>query len=180
MAQKQENAALKKWQTGQKVEIYDGNKREWVEGDVVEVFTDDEGEWLKIKCGRNILEMPPNDQYLRAIGAGVKWTNLTETVRHELYPLIATTLGQSVDELVSTDQDPLKEDDLGNDAFDKVIERMTTKKVLYNNEIEYIRGMVERAREFKWEETESMFLCLSLFPNIFNHSGDTATLHRTL
>ena len=158
MAEKEESAAFKKWKTGQKVEIFSLRERKWVKGDVIDVFKDDDGKWIKVKYGRHVEELPPNDQYLRAIGAGVKWTNLTETVRHELYPLIATTLGQSVDELVSTDQDPLKEDDLGNDAFDKVIERMTTKKVLYNNEIEYIRGMVERAREFKWEQTESMFL----------------------
>ena len=155
MAHKQVSAKRKKWISGQKVEIYDQLKKKWVKGEIIEIFTDHEGRWVKVKYGRTIKEMPPNDPYLRAIAAGVKWYNLMEAVRHELYPLIATSLGQSADQLV--DDGSLKEDDLSDDAFEKVIEMMKSKKVLFNNEIKYIQGMVERAREFKWEETESMF-----------------------
>ena len=159
MAQKQDNAQRKKWKPGQKCEIYSRSQKNWVKGEIIEIFTDDEGEWVRVKYGRNTKEMPPNDQHLRAIASGVKWQNMTEAVRHELYPLIATTLGQSADELMETSS--LKEDHLGDDAVQKVIDLMKTKKALYNNEIKYIQGMVERARKFKWEDTQSTFSCHS-------------------
>ena len=102
MAQKPDDATRKKWKCGQKCEIYCRSKMCWVKGEVIDIFTDEEGEWIKVKYGRNTKEMPPNDEHIRKIVFEVKWHNLVEAVRQELYPLIATALGQSVDELVAT------------------------------------------------------------------------------
>ena len=105
----------------------------------------------------------------------LKWMNVVEAVKQELYPLISTPLAESVEELVESQT--LKPNDLGANAIEMVIAKLKTKKVLYSKEIEYIRDLVERASAFRWRESESMFLCHSLFPIDFNHSGDTVTLH---
>ena len=179
MAQKSDNAQTQKWKRGQQCEIYSRSKKCWINGEVIDIFTDKEGEWVKVKYGRTVKEMPPNNEHIRKMAFGVKWHNVVEAVSQELYPLIATTLGQSVDELVTSDS--LKEDDLTDDAVTIVIERMKmkSKKALYNKEIEYIKDLVQRATTFRWKESESMFMCRrhSLFPIQFNHSGDSATLH---
>ena len=105
----------------------------------------------------------------------LKWINVVEAVKQELYPLISTSLGEAVEELVESQT--LKPNDLSVNATDMVIARLKTKKLLYTKEIEYIQEVVERASAFRWRESESMFLCHSLFPIDFNHSGDTVTLH---
>ena len=175
MTQKPDTTTRKKRKCGQQCEIYSTLGKCWVKGEVVDIFNDDDGEWVKVKYDRTLKDVPPNNEHIRKIVFGVKWHNLVEAVRQELYPLIATALGQSVDELVASGT--LKEDDLTESATDKVIEMMKNKKVLYNKEIEYIRDLVKRADAFRWDESESMFLCHSLFPIELNHSGDTANLH---
>ena len=103
------------------------------------------------------------------------WYNVMECVRQELYPAMAASMSQALDELVVKSRFDIG--DLGGKAVERVIEGLKTKKVLFNKEIEYIRDLVQRARAFKWEKSESMFLCHSLFPIQFNHSGHSATLH---
>ena len=105
----------------------------------------------------------------------LKWHNVVEAVKQELYPFIATSLGKAVEELVESKA--LELHDLSDNATDLVIEKLKTKKVLFSKEIEYIKGLVQRARAFRWEESESTFLVHSLFPIQFNHSADSATLH---
>ena len=105
----------------------------------------------------------------------LKWMNVVEVVKQELYPLISTSMGEAVEELIESQT--LKPHDLSPDATEMVIARLKTKKVLYSKEIEYIQELVERASSFRWEESEGIFLCHSLFPIGFNHSGDTVTLH---
>ena len=166
MAQKHKHAKHKKWECGQKCEIYSKEKKCWTKGEVIGVFSDNEDKWIKVKYCRNVKEIRPNDEHIRKIVSGVNWHNLVEAVRQELYPLIATALGQSIDELVATGT--LKEDDLTDSATDKVIEMMKNKKVLYNKEIGYIRDLVKRANTFHWEETQSTFSCHSLCPIYFS------------
>ena len=166
------------WKIGRKCEVYSRTKNLWIEGEVIDIFTDDEGQWVKVKYGRNTKEMPPNDKHLRAINSGgntLKWHTVAEAVNHELYPLIATSLGEAVEELIESKT--LKSGDLSDNATDLVIEKLKTKKVLFSKEIEYIKGLVQRASAFRWDESESMFLFHSLFPIQFNHSADSATLH---
>lgn len=120
-----------------------------------------------MKCDHLFHELSPNVEQVAKKVVGVKWHNVVEAVRHELYPLIASALGQSLDELMATGT--LEVDDLSDGAIDEVIEIMKTKKVLYNKEIEYIKDLVKRARTFRWEENESMFLCHFLFPTVWDH-----------
>ena len=100
---------------------------------------------------------------------------MVEAVNQELYPLISTSLGQAVEELIESTT--LKPHNLSDNATDLVVEKLKTKKVLFSKEIEYIKGLVQRASAFRWDESESMFLFHSLFPIQFNHSADSATLH---
>ena len=178
LASKQDSDAADEWKIGSLCELYNQSDREWIEGEVIDIFTDDEGQWVKVKYGRNTKEMPPNDKHLRAIdseGNKLKWQNVVEAVKQELYPLIATSLGEAVEELIESKT--LKPHDLSDNTTDLVIEKLKTKKVLFSKEIEYIKGLVQRASAFRWDESESMFLFHSLFPIQFNHSADSATLH---
>ena len=178
MAHQAHSELTKKWKAHQKCEIYSKNEKQWIKGEVIDIFTDDEGQWVKVKFGRIIHEMSPNDENIRAISSDgniLKWDNMVEAVKQELYPMISTKMGQSVKELM--DSNTLKPNDFSDKAIEKVVDKMKDKKVLYNKEIEYIRDLVKRAKAFRWEDTESMFLIHSLFPIEFNHSGDTATLH---
>ena len=145
--------------TGEECEIYSEVNKRWIKGEIVDLITDDQGVWLKVKCGRTAQELPLNDERIRGITSRVKWHNLVEAVNQELYPLMATSLGLSVDELI--DAGTLNEDDLSDEATDKVIQRMKNKKVLYSTEIEYIKDLVKRANAFQWDATESM--CLGHF-----------------
>lgn len=93
---------------------------------------------------------------------GIKWHNLTEAVRQELYPLMATSFGQSVDELM--DEGYLQQADLSDEATDKVVDKLKKKKkLLCNNEIAYIKGLVKRARDFHWKKSDGIFVDV-LFP----------------
>lgn len=162
-------------QPDQKCEVYSRDRKRWIEGKVIDIFDDKEGQWVKVKY---VAEMRSTDQHLRAFAPErnmLKWTNVGEAVKQELYPHIATQLKQSVDELVRSGT--LIPSDFGDTATDNVITKLQTKKVLYNKEIKYIQGLVKRARAFRWNESESMFFCHSLSPIEFNHSGDSATVH---
>ena len=185
MAQQSNVLSTIKWKLEQQCEIYSTNQKRWITGEVIDVFTDDEGPWLRVKYGRIIQEMSPNDEHLRAISSDentLKWDNVVEAVKQELYPMISSALGQSVNELMEEQKDAshavvLKENDLSEDAVGKVIDKLKTKRMLYSNEIEYIRDLVKRANVFRWEETESMFLIHSLFAIQFVQSGNTVNLH---
>ena len=125
-----------------------------------------------------VMERRAIQQHANAIeseGNTLKWHNVVEAVRQELYPLIATSLGEAVEELIESKT--LKPYNLSDNATDLVVEKLKTKKVLFSKEIEYIKGLVQRASAFRWDESESMFLFHSLFPIQFNHSADSATLH---
>ena len=178
MAHQANSESTKKWRAHQKCEIYNVNQKRWITGEVIDVFTDDEGQWVKVKYGRRTIEMSPNDEHLQAVSSDeniLKWDNVVEAVKKELYPMISTAMGQSVKELI--DSNTLKPNNFSDNAIEKVIGKMKDKKVLYNKEIEYIRDLVKRAKAFRWEESESMFLCHSLYLIELNHSGDTADLH---
>ena len=178
MAQQTKQQRKGQWEIGQKCEVYSRTKNIWIEGEVIDKFTDDEGQWVKVKYARTTKEMPPNDKHLRAINSGgntLKWHNVVEAVNQELYPLIATSLVEAVEELIESKT--LKPHNLSDNATDLVVEKLKTKKVLFSKEIEYIKGLVQRASAFRWDESESMFLFHSLFPIQFNHSADSATLH---
>ena len=83
------------------------------------------------------------------------WYNVMHCVRHELYPAMAVSMSKAVDELIFSSEFDIY--DLSQKAVDRVVGVLKTKKELFNNEIEYIQGIVERARAFQWDENESMF-----------------------
>ena len=86
------------------------------------------------------------------------WYNVMQCVRHELYPAMAVALSQAVEEMVFTSGFAVG--DLSEDAVHRVIEVLKTKKVLFSKEIKYIEGVVDRARAFEWEQSESTLFCV--------------------
>ena len=183
MAQQPNAVPTREWKVDQQCEIYsrdEDDQKRWIAGKVIDVFKTEEEEWVKVKFGRTIKEMSPNDKHLRTVifgGGELKWHNVVEAVKQELYPTMATWLGESIKELLSSDTDTVKPGDFSDNATESVIERLKTKKVLFNKEIEYIKELVQRANAFRWKESESMVLCHSLFPIRFNHFVDTAIVH---
>ena len=105
-----------------------------------------------------------------AVKDALTWYNVMQCVRHELYPAMAISLSQAVDELVY--KSGFAVGDLSEEAVNRVIEVLKTKKVLFSNEIEYIQDLVGRARAFEWDQNEGM-LCLYLilvpFSDGFSH-----------
>ena len=145
-----EGAETPKWEKGDQCEIYENVQPQWFPAKVVEVFSFKEGKFVKVQYGRKINEIPQNDPKIRSptwISGKVNWNNVVEAVGQELYPKIAESMALSVEELKG--KRTLKHDDLSGDATDRVIETLKTKKVLYNKEIVYIKGLVERARAFQ-------------------------------
>ena len=159
LEQQLENLRRKRWERGEKCEIYSMLKECWIRGEVIDTFTDKQGEWVKVRYGRTEQELPPDDEHIRKTAFQLKWENVAKALEQELYPQIGSSLGLSVHDLVATGT--LNEDDLSHTATVKVIEMMKNKKVLYNKEIEYIKDLVKRANAFQWDETESM--CLDHF-----------------
>ena len=80
------------------------------------------------------------------------WYNVMQCVRHELYPAMAISLSQAVDELVV--KSGFAVGDLSEKAVERVLGVLKTKKVLFSNEIEYIQDLVGRARAFEWDQNE--------------------------
>ena len=80
------------------------------------------------------------------------WYNVMQCVRHELYPAMAISLSQAVEELVF--KSGFAVGDLSEKAVERVIGVLKTKKVLFSNEIEYIQDLVGRARAFQWDQNE--------------------------
>ena len=87
------------------------------------------------------------------------WYNVMQCVRHELYPAMAISLSQAVEELVY--KSGFAVGDLSEKAVERVIGVLKTKKVLFSNEIEYIQDLVGRARAFQWDQNEgTLSLCV--------------------
>ena len=123
-----------------------------IEGKVIDIFTDEEGQWVKVKYGRNIKEMPPNDEHLRTIdseGNKLKWHNVVEAVKQELYPLIATSLGEAVEELIESNT--LKPHNLSDTATDLVIDNINISSTTYCRFIEF-----HDLRRELWQQTDYM------------------------
>ena len=77
----------------------------------------------------------------------MNWRHIIEALNHELYPVIGTAAGQSVDDLV--ERGSLNEDDLSEEAVDKVVGVLKDKKKgLINKEIDAIKQLVARAKVF--------------------------------
>ena len=160
----EDEAVETEWESGQKYTIYSNKQKRWIDIEVVETFRDDEGQWVKIKYEDVVTKIVSNEDFVRDIVSGgntLKWHHVVEAVKQELYPLIATSLGQSVDELV--DSKLLEDDDLTDDAIKQVLGVLKKKKLLYSNEIAYLTKLVERARIFRWRETEDHGICTILY-----------------
>ena len=95
----------------------------------------------------------------------LSWYNVMQCVRHEMYPMMAVSLSKAVEEMVFSSGFAVG--DLSEEAVQRVIAMLKTKKVLFGKEIEYIQGLVDRARAFKWEQAagtmHSEYLSLSTF-----------------
>ena len=128
--------------------------------------------WTKIKPFVKDIVAESHELEKEEMRDDLTWYNAMQAVRHELYPAMAVSMSQAVDELVVTSGFAVG--DLSEEAVDRVIEVLKNKKILYNKEIDYIRDLIKRANAFRWEESESMFLVHCLFPIQFNHSADSA------
>ena len=131
------------WSVGSPSEVF--FKLRWVRAEVLHIFTDDEGEWVRVKYGRNTTEVHPGDSALRPLqqqGAtkgdkaqSLTWRHIVSAVKHEMYPMMAAAIEKCAD---------------GADSVDAVLEKLKKKRALSNNEVRYIRHLVERARLFSW------------------------------
>ena len=102
----------------------------------------------------------------------LNWYHVLHCVGQEMYPMMLQSLSLALNDLVNDSRFDIH--DFRAETVQRVIDALKTKKVLLSDEITYIRGVVERANIFRWDESESMFLWLFSFPIDFNHSDEYA------
>ena len=154
-----------KWRKGQHCDIFCRLQKKWVDGQVIDVFKDEEGQRLKVKYGRTITEIQPDDPDVRAKNTDIQsvfdlnWYHILHCIGQEMYPMMLRSMSSALSELMGASAVKFEIDNFSKESVQKVIQTLKTKKVLLSNEIKYIEGVVERARAFKWEQTGGINSC---------------------
>ena len=82
-----------------------------------------------------------------AISQCLTWNHIAEALRHQMYPLIGTTMHSTIDGLKSDESFMIE--NISPTALDIVIPTMQKQKKLSNKEVEFIKNVLRRANEFK-------------------------------
>ena len=114
--------------------------------------TDDGGKCAQVKHGQHIKELSTGDSnHLRplqlkqeALIKGCKgplnWQHIVNAVKHEMFPKLGAAIDACADDLA----------DLSKETVIRLIERLKKKSALSHREVQYIRDLVKRARQFSW------------------------------
>ena len=82
------------------------------------------------------------------------WNHIAEALKHQMYPLIGTTMQSAIDGLESDKS--FKIEDISPTALDIVITRMQKQKKLSNKEVDFIKNVLRRANEFKMDRRTAL------------------------
>ena len=74
------------------------------------------------------------------------WTKVVNCVNTELFPVLSVALKKCVVEKLS-EESHFKPDDFHQDVIDDIIDRLKRKRTMNNNEIEYLKKLIQRATE---------------------------------
>ena len=81
------------------------------------------------------------------IWKALNWNHIVNAVKHDMFPLMATSMESAVESL-RVDQNSLTVDKLDDDAVQRVIDKMHQKRKLSTKEVEHIKMVVQRARDY--------------------------------
>ena len=76
---------------------------------------------------------------------------MVQCVTHELFPVLSVKINECVQEKLLQDLN-FKSSDITNDAVDDILKRLMTKRTMNNKEIEYLKGLIERANDISNSE----------------------------
>ena len=69
---------------------------------------------------------------------------MVQCVTHELFPVLSVKINECVQEKLLQDLN-FKSSDITEDAVEDILKRLMTKRTMNNKEIEYLKGLIERA-----------------------------------
>ena len=72
------------------------------------------------------------------------WFKVVNCVNTELFPVLSIALKKCIDEKISENIN-FKVDDFHKDVVDDVMERLKAKRAMNNREVQYLRGLFQRA-----------------------------------
>ena len=95
------------------------------------------------------LRMVPSDDELRMsfFRESISWTQIAESLKHEMYSAISTKMHEVIDDIKSTEI--MAVDHIGEDAVDQFIDLLEGKITVSNKEAIFIQNAVARARGFR-------------------------------
>ena len=71
---------------------------------------------------------------------------MVQCVTHELFPVLSVKINECVQEKLLQDLN-FKSSDITSDAVEDILKRLMTKRTMNNKEIEYLKGLIERAND---------------------------------
>ena len=73
------------------------------------------------------------------------WERICSCLRHEMYPMLSSAVKKIVDD----DENGLDAEDVSDEAMEAVIDILRTKRRIGNQEISYLKELVQRARDYQ-------------------------------
>eukprot|EP01084_Bolivina_argentea_P095219 171200_1 len=159
------------YKVGSPCEIYSNSKRKWFKGEVTEIFNYQNQTYLTIKFGEYKKQIPISSNEVRPIlqqqqkateqkheehkiiqktkspkrtSFKLTWQHISNAIAHELYDKLASQI------MVITQKDNIKDEHIFNPGkVDIMFKQLQHKLNIDTKEIDYINGLIERAKVFE-------------------------------
>merc|ERR1712154_647908 len=64
-------ASTSAWTPGAKCEVFSRSQQRWLVAEIIGLVTDSEGQWVRVKYGRIVKDIPPDNAEIRPLRDGV-------------------------------------------------------------------------------------------------------------
>ena len=91
-----------------------------------------------LHCGCAVMSLFPTER--------MTWFKVVNCVNTELFPVLAIALKECIDTKLSEDVD-FKLDNFDDNVVDDIMERLKGKRAMNNKEVQYLKGLFQRALE---------------------------------
>ena len=78
----------------------------------------------------------------------IRWQHIVNAVKHEMFPMMAASMAKAIGEEDCVVN--LHHHNISTDALKAVLGALKKKRALSNEEVQYIRRLVDSARHFSW------------------------------
>eukprot|EP01084_Bolivina_argentea_P138665 244081_1 len=110
-------------------------------------------EWIKhIQIMQNeITEDEEDTDQKQESFTSITWKHISNVIQHELYEEIGTIITSIIEE-----EEDIKNNDLSSDAIEKMIKLLSIRIYVSEKQVEYIRKLIKRAKEFELRLTHKL------------------------